>query len=253
MAFRARTLVAPLRRDPDLPRIALLAAVGGSVAGFFGFAIGSSRGLDLIEVEDTLGAATLLLLGASVVFGLARVAMAQDWRALAVAVALVVCLPLGYHLSNMTLPGNTTDGTVLIDVPALPPFESLPTSAHGKCTWRQDRTAVVAADSRRESVRFPGTGQPRMMAHVEVGAEGRGTLRILVVPPLGGEPVYRYTGTGEVSFAEPTGRVGRIAVSGVVRERVGMAPIDPDVAALLESTAPPTTGASVAWNCPAWP
>jgi hypothetical protein len=92
-----------------------------------------------------------------------------------------------------------------------------------------------------------------MTATVEVGVDGQGSVSVLVRPPLGGDVVYRYTGRGEVSFAEPSGRIGRVVAEQMVRERVGTSQLDPDVAAVLESTTPATASGSIAWMCPEWP
>lgn len=244
---------APLRRDPELPRVALVAGILGLVAGYAGFAIGASRGLDLIEARDLLGSGALIVVGAGVVVGLARLLMFQDWRPLVIVLALGLCLPVGHHASNLTLPGDTTDGTILIDLPPLPPWENLAVSFPGKCRWSDARSAVVAVESRRESVRYPALGQPRMRASLELHESGRGSMEILVFPPLGGEAVHRYAGTGDSQFETQDARVGRVVARAMARERVGSGQIDPEVAALLESTAPTIADASVAWTCPPWP
>jgi hypothetical protein len=236
---RGQSLPGPLRRDPDLPRLALVAAAAGLVCGAIGYAVGSSRGLDLIELHDLLQSAALVVVVAGIVLGAARIAMFQDWRVLALTVAVAISLPIGYQLSYVWLPGNTTDGQMIVDLPPTGPTETIAVSHPGKCTWDDGGASVSAVDSRRSAVRFPAIGQARMTAHVELVPGRRdATLSILVQPPLGGEPVFRYAGIGEVSLSDPIGRVGRVVVQGLVRQSIASEPMDSDVAAVMELDGP---------------
>jgi hypothetical protein len=241
----------PAWRQRLLGRDALLLAgsgiAAGLVGGFGGFWIASSRGLDRLSVAETTTALALLVAGMLFVLGLARIAWFDDPRVFVLFVVLFAGSWIGDRAAFMSLPGNTTDGTLQLALAGAPVNE------HATCTWDGRRNLVTSVHSRRNLVAAP---HAHASVRLEMPAEGTANLQLTGLAPVSFEPVSRYSAALAERPAGETGRLGQLVAAQPTVERLPAEGVDPALAefvrqSLREGGAEDRIDFS--WECPQLP
>lgn len=264
-------LVRVIERDVVVATAAGL--VAGLLAGAFAFWVGSSRGLGSIEL------AALVELGSTLVaFGLLVAAAftalwRDDVRAAALLLAAVLGGWLGTQAAFYALPGDTTDGTLLVAVESSAPEEGEP-ATRATCRWDRASGRVVEVYSRQPAsvgtaalavpnapVVPPTTPSgPFLALHVDVliqlpSGHGAGSARFDVIAPFSTTAVLRLEGTAEPRLDEPSGRSGEITIAARSRQELDARGVDDTALELLEAALARlgSRPLSVSWECPQLP
>jgi hypothetical protein len=229
-------------RHPDLLPFLLATSLGGAVLGATAFFVGSSRGLDQLGVAAAIslvGTAALLLM---LVIGMGRVFLLQEPRLLLAAGAVLVGSTVGDALAFRLVPGDTTDGTAMMELRDAARGEGATPNVLATCRW----------DRATETVREVVTRRPFSVADAPFPATleldpGSGTFRLTRYEL--GTPVARATGTLLIAPDDPSQRAG--SATELVTEQVeSLAASRPDALADEDALQPVR---SIRWACPALP
>lgn len=245
-----------LHRDPDLILLVIAGVLIGLVGGAAAFTIASSRGLDALSAAEAVGFGWAILALGLAIFGIARLAMFQDLRPLAVLVALISGSAVGDTVAFFTLPGTTTDGSMTLTFRAeVEGMAAQTTGQRATCSWAEDRQSVLAVTSRRPvtpSLVVPTGLSLRIDLSTQAGTSLAATT-IDVLAPTTTTPVLRYSGMTVPQSRDATGRIGSVATGAVGVERLSAPDLDPAVIDAVQALVPSRADAVVGWDCPQLP
>lgn len=216
--------------------------------GFFAWYLGSSRGLNQLDLEHFTFLAAVIVLFAAGLGALARAVMLSDLRLAFVIVAALIGWNVGATLAFRVVPGDSTDGDVLLFDPSLvkagvgpQPTPGLDTAQYdgpARCTWDATHTTLLSVTSRRTfsagDLPFPAQATLVMAA---------GTFKVERIDPVDGGTVATYTG----SFPPTTASSSKVDLHDVVRT------VDPALdhaTAVLVDLLPDLNGWTLFWDCP---
>lgn len=243
-----------LRRHPDLIRLVMVALGIGLVRGAAAFTIASSRGLDDLSAADIIALGWVALATGLAVFGIARVAMFQDLRALAILVALIAGSAVGDLAAFLTLPGTTTDGSLRLTFGNEGVERADPRTQRATCRWTEDGRSVLEVAARRPIVVSPDA-PTALDVRIELSAEGEtdSAATIDVLAPATRTPVLRYSAMTEPTSRDPSDRIGSVATGIVPIQRLHAPDVDPVLIDAVQALMPPLAVATVEWSCPQLP
>ncbi len=226
----------------------LAGAIAGVALGFGIWYLGSSRGADQLDLEHFISLAAVIALVAGGLAAAARAVMLSDIRVAFVLVAVLIGWNVGATLAFRVVPGDTTDGDVLLFDPSLPiigngppptPSEDLAQfDGPARCAWDPTHTTLLSVTSRRT---FSAGDLPFPAQATLVMASG--TFTVERIDPVNGGTVATYAG----SFAPTHASTSQVAMHNVVRT-VNPA-LDHDTAVLVDLL-PDLNGWTLFWDCP---
>ena len=235
--------------------VVIAAAAGlvvGLAAGALAFWVGSSRGLDSIEL------ARLIELG-STFFALALVVGAgvtalwrDDVRMAALLLAILLGAWLGNQASFYLVPGNSTDGTMAVTLGTSDANGRGLSRGVATCRWDRPSGVVRSVESRQ-----PISIVPFVTATVRIEldrAAGSSTLSYELIAPFSTTPVLRLHGTGRPQL-DAVGRTGSLGAQPLVREPIGSVEGMEDAVAVLEEALAEigSDRGRAEWECPQLP
>ena len=237
-----------LARYPELPRIVLAGAIAGVALGFGTWYLGSSRGADQLDLEHFISLAAVIVLVASGLAALARAAMLSDVRVAFVLVAVLIGWNAGATLAFRVVPGNSTDGDVLLFNPSLltigngpqptPSEDTAQFDGPARCAWDPTHTTLLSVTSRRTF----SAGDLPFPAQVTL-VMATGTFTIERIDPVNGGTVATYAG----SFVPSNASTSQVAMHNVVRT---VNPSLDHATAVLVDLLPDLNGWTLLWDCP---
>lgn len=242
----------PFVRDPELPRVFIVALVAGVVLGAAVWYVGSSRGSDLVEVQQVASLLAVALLIAGSLAALARATMVSDLRLAVALIAVLVGGSLGSAVAFRVTPGDTTDGDAAIVGPPtdgeLDPAGPIPTpdpitgGRYGgpvRCNWDSTHTILLSLTSRRA---FAVKDPPPFPARVTMDLVA-GTITVERVRLDTDQLIATYAAV----FPRSRESTGNVTIAAFTRT---VAPgLDSDTTLLLDLLSD-LNGWIVFWDCP---
>lgn len=202
--------------------VLMMAGVGivlGLLAGFGGFYVASSRGLDSLGGGDVIGIVAAIAAGSLFLIGLTRLVWFDDPRLVVLVMVLVAGAWAGDRTAFTTLPGNTTDGTLVLRPGSLPPA-----GAPAKCTWDRQRGLVTAVESRRNLLLVAFIAAT---ARLDYGDSTTSRLTVTALDPLTFEPVSQLVADLTGRPGDDTGRMGEVTATEMRVEHLPDQALDP--------------------------
>lgn len=235
--------------EREVLAIAGLGLALGLLAGFGGFYVASSRGLDRLGVGEATAAVAAVLVVALLAYGLIRLAWSDDARWIVLLVVLLAGAWVGERAAFQVLPGNSTDGTLQLSVGRTTEGFTL----RAKCTWDEQAGRVMTVEARENRVVAAHVAATVRLAEP---ASQTSELTLTGLAPVSFEPVVAYTAEPSSQLTDATGRSGETTATALAVEDLLEPGTDPTLAGFVREGLERAGAAQrvhLTWECPRLP